>query len=108
MSSQANRKYLGWESYPELGTATVHEAAGETGALPSFAPNVGIRGTAKDPAARGALGERIRIGEMGFETGDLIIGDADGVVAIPAAISEQSAGKGSGQGKKRKRCLCAN
>lgn len=178
MSSQANRKYLEWESYPELGTATVHEAAGAIGALPSsikplstdcrvrgaaftvkspradnlwlhraiytapshsvlvvsvegfmeaghwgavmgraalarriaglvidggvrdsreliamgfpvFAPNVCIRGTAKDPAARGALGERITIGEIGIETGDLIIGDADGVVAIPAAISEQ-------------------
>lgn len=57
--------------------------------FPVFAPNLCVRGTAKDRSAPGSLGERITIGEIGIETSDLIIGDADGVVAIPAAISER-------------------
>ena len=189
MSSQTNNKFPEWKFYSEFGTATIHEAAGGIGALPSsikplsrdfrlfgaaftvksppadnlwlhraiyaaptgsvlvvsvegfmeaghwgavmgraalargiaglvidggirdsreliamrfpvFAPNVCIRGTAKDRSAPGALGERIIIGEIGIETGDLIIGDADGVVAIPAAISEQVLEKARDREKK--------
>ena len=189
MSSQGNSKFAERKSYSELGTATIHEAAGGIGALPSsikplspdfrlfgeaftvksppadnlwlhraiyaaltgsvlvvsvegfmeaghwgavmgraalvrgiaglvidggvrdsleliamrfpvFAPNVCIRGTAKDRSAPGALGERITIGEIGIEADDLIIGDADGVVAIPAAISEQVLEKARDREKK--------
>jgi 4-hydroxy-4-methyl-2-oxoglutarate aldolase len=53
--------------------------------FPVFAANVCIRGTAKDPAARGRLGEPIRIGGIDIHTGDAVLGDGDGVVVIGAA-----------------------
>lgn len=57
--------------------------------FPVFAPNLCIRGTTKNPSGAGALGGRIKIGDVEIARGDLILGDADGVVAIPAAIARE-------------------
>lgn len=56
--------------------------------LPVFATGLCIRGTGKDFDAVGSLGERVRIGEVFIERGDLVVGDADGVVVIPRADAE--------------------
>jgi len=50
--------------------------------FPVFARGLSIRGTKKDPAAPGALRESITLGDMTVESGDLVVGDADGVVVI--------------------------
>jgi 4-hydroxy-4-methyl-2-oxoglutarate aldolase len=64
--------------------------------LPTFAACVCIRGTVKDPGSEGALGEPVRIGDVQICKGDLVFGDADGLVvlspqaAVPAvAAAEQ-------------------
>lgn len=54
-------------------------------ALPTFTTGPAIRGTIKDPKGDGALGEPVRIGEVIVRAGDLVVGDADGVVVFPAA-----------------------
>jgi 4-hydroxy-4-methyl-2-oxoglutarate aldolase len=53
--------------------------------FPVFCRGLCIRGTNKDKHGRGALGTPIRIGVIVIEPGDLIVGDLDGVVAIPHA-----------------------
>ena len=62
--------------------------------LPTFSACIGIRGTGKNPAGDGATGEPVLIGDVVVRAGDLVFGDADGVVvlspeaavaAIPAA-----------------------
>lgn len=50
--------------------------------LPTFSAGISIRGTAKDPNGAGAVGEPIRIGEVVIRRGDLVFGDADGVVVL--------------------------
>jgi 4-hydroxy-4-methyl-2-oxoglutarate aldolase len=54
--------------------------------FPVFSLGACIRGTIKDPTNRTATntGPTIRIGDIDIAPGDLIIGDVDGVVAIPA------------------------
>jgi 4-hydroxy-4-methyl-2-oxoglutarate aldolase len=52
--------------------------------FPVFAANVCIRGTLKDASARNTIGGPVRIGDVEIRRGDVIIGDADGVVAVPA------------------------
>jgi 4-hydroxy-4-methyl-2-oxoglutarate aldolase len=59
---------------------------------PVFAERVCIRGTAKDPHGAGELGEPVVIGEQPVQRGDLVVGDADGVVCIPAARAEEVRG----------------
>ena len=49
--------------------------------FPVFSRNNAILGTRKD--FRGVLGLPIRVGGVTVETGDLIVGDVDGVVAVP-------------------------
>ena len=67
--------------------------------LPTFAASICIRGTGKDPAGDGAIGEPISIGEITVSRGDLVFGDADGVVvlspeqaraAVPASIEREA------------------
>ncbi|HEY0650073.1 RraA family protein [Phenylobacterium sp.] len=67
--------------------------------LPTFSAGISIRGTAKDPAGAGAVGEPVRIGEVVVRRGDLVFGDADGVVvlgpeaaaaAVPAAAKRDA------------------
>lgn len=53
--------------------------------LPTFARMIAIKGTGKDPGADGAVGEPVRIGEIVIRAGDLIVGDADGLVSFPAS-----------------------
>jgi 4-hydroxy-4-methyl-2-oxoglutarate aldolase len=57
-------------------------------ALPTFAGAVTVRGTGKDHAGDGAVGEPVRIGEVVVRRGDLVIGDADGVIVLPAAEAD--------------------
>lgn len=52
--------------------------------LPVFASRVCLRGTSKTAAAGGGLGLPIRIGEVVVRPGDLVVGDLDGVVIVPA------------------------
>lgn len=51
--------------------------------FPVFSRNNSIIGTRK--VFRGVFGQPIAIGGLTVSTGDLIVGDADGVVSIPAA-----------------------
>jgi 4-hydroxy-4-methyl-2-oxoglutarate aldolase len=56
--------------------------------FPVFARGLCIRGTGKDFDARGWLNAPVRIGDVVVHAGDLIVGDTDGVVAIPRARIE--------------------
>jgi 4-hydroxy-4-methyl-2-oxoglutarate aldolase len=58
-------------------------------AFPVFAANVCIRGTVKAPTAAIELNKTIRIGEVPIRSGDLVVGDVDGVVVIPRADAPQ-------------------
>lgn len=51
--------------------------------LPTFAGSISIKGTGKDKALDGAVGDPVRIGEIVVRKGDLIMGDADGIVCFP-------------------------
>ncbi len=53
--------------------------------FPVFARGLCIRGTGKDFAARGWINHPLLVGDVTVEPGDLIVGDTDGVVAIPRA-----------------------
>ena len=56
--------------------------------FPVFAANICIQGTGKDVEKDGSVGGPITIGDVRIERGDLVVGDADGVVVIPAACAE--------------------
>lgn len=67
--------------------------------LPTFSASISIRGTLKNPLGAGAVGEPTRIGEVVVQRGDLVFGDADGVVvltpqtaalAVPAAAQRDA------------------
>jgi 4-hydroxy-4-methyl-2-oxoglutarate aldolase len=49
--------------------------------FPVFSRGVCIRGTSKDPAG-GSINQPIQLGDVTVEPGDLVVGDADGVVVI--------------------------
>jgi 4-hydroxy-4-methyl-2-oxoglutarate aldolase len=51
--------------------------------FPVFARGLCIRGTDKDFAARGWIGHALMFDDIVVQAGDLIIGDTDGVVALP-------------------------
>lgn len=53
--------------------------------LPTFSSRICIRGTGKDRGGDGAVGEPVRIGDIIVRRGDMIYGDADGLVALPAS-----------------------
>ena len=66
--------------------------------LPTFSACVSIRGTVKNPAGDGSIGQPVRLGEVTVSRGDLVVGDADGVVvltpdaaraAIPASFARE-------------------
>jgi len=63
--------------------------------FPVFSNGVCIRGTIKDHDGIAFLGKPIRIGEVLIQSGDLIVGDRDGVVAIPADRVEEVLEKGA-------------
>lgn len=51
--------------------------------FPVFSRGLSIRGTGKDYGAIGWINEPVTIGNVTVNAGDLIVGDRDGVVAIP-------------------------
>lgn len=51
--------------------------------FPIFARGLCIRGTSKDFGARGWINAPILMGDVSVSPGDLILGDSDGLVAIP-------------------------
>ncbi|WP_280150758.1 4-carboxy-4-hydroxy-2-oxoadipate aldolase/oxaloacetate decarboxylase [Piscinibacter sp. XHJ-5] len=51
--------------------------------FPVFARGLCIRGTGKDYGAIGWLNAPVLIGDVTVSAGDLVVGDADGVVAVP-------------------------
>lgn len=55
--------------------------------FPTFAPAVCLAGTRKDRDGAGVIGEPVRVGSVDVTRGDLVLGDADGVVVIPAALA---------------------
>jgi 4-hydroxy-4-methyl-2-oxoglutarate aldolase len=55
--------------------------------LPTFSACVSIRGTVKDRAGDGAIGEPVRIGDIAISRGDLVVGDADGVVVLTPDVA---------------------
>lgn len=56
--------------------------------FPVFSNGVCIRGTGKDYHASAWLQEAVRMGDVLIQPGDLVLGDRDGVVVIPAAQVE--------------------
>ncbi|GAA5201330.1 RraA family protein [Rugosimonospora acidiphila] len=52
--------------------------------VPVFARGLCVRGTTKLPDGDGAINGPISIGGVTIAAGDLVVGDGDGVVAIPA------------------------
>ncbi|HXV61330.1 MAG TPA: RraA family protein [Vicinamibacteria bacterium] len=57
--------------------------------FPVFSRGACIRGTSKDPESSGALGEPITLGEVTIHPGDLVVGDADGVVIVPSVAIDE-------------------
>lgn len=55
---------------------------------PVFAVRVCVRGTGKDPDGDGELGDPVVVGEVTVSLGDLVVGDADGLVCIPASRAD--------------------
>lgn len=62
--------------------------------FPVFSNGVCIRGTGKDYEAVAWLQEAVRMGEVMIRPGDLVMGDRDGVVVIPADRVEEVVAKG--------------
>lgn len=58
--------------------------------FPVFSNGVCIRGTGKDYGAAAWLEAPVRMGEVVIRTGDLVLGDRDGVVVIPADQVERA------------------
>jgi len=50
--------------------------------LPVFSNGICIRGTGKDPSAPASINLEIQIGDVAIAPGDVVVGDADGVVVI--------------------------
>jgi 4-hydroxy-4-methyl-2-oxoglutarate aldolase len=61
------------------------ELLGQIG-LPVFARGLCLRGTGKDFGAIGWINAPVLIGDVTIHPGDLIVGDGDGVVALPRAL----------------------
>ena len=51
--------------------------------FPVFSRAISIRGTGKNPCGNGAIGEPVLLGDVTVRRGDLVLGDADGVVILP-------------------------
>lgn len=53
--------------------------------FPVFSRTPCIRGPVKNPDGEGSLGDPVTIGDVTINRGDLVLGDADGVVVLPQA-----------------------
>jgi len=60
------------------------------GSFPVFARGLSVRGTTKDPLLPAALGARLRFPGTDVDPGDLVVGDGDGVVVVPAARADEA------------------
>ncbi|MEZ2389104.1 4-carboxy-4-hydroxy-2-oxoadipate aldolase/oxaloacetate decarboxylase [bacterium RCC_150] len=70
-----------------LGGLVIDGGVRDTGLLaaagfPVFSSSICIRGTVKNPAAPGGTPSAVTLGEVRVSRGDLIVGDADGVVCV--------------------------
>ena len=69
----------------------VRDSAGLAKApFPVFSNGICIRGTGKDYDATAWLQQPVRMGEVLIQPGDLIVGDRDGVFALPMARAEEA------------------
>ena len=66
------------------GFARDAERLAEVG-FPVFARGLCIRGTSKDREGAGSVGRNVTVGGVVVRPGDLVVGDADGVVTVAAA-----------------------
>jgi 4-hydroxy-4-methyl-2-oxoglutarate aldolase len=73
--------------------------------FPVFARGISIRGTAKDKAAGGWINAATQFGDISVHPGDLVVGDADGVVVIPRARAAEVVTK-SHQRDEDERVIC--
>lgn len=55
--------------------------------VPVFARGLSMRGTGKDFGAVGWIGAPLLMGDVIVNVGDLIVGDADGVVSLPRGLA---------------------
>jgi 4-hydroxy-4-methyl-2-oxoglutarate aldolase len=62
--------------------------------FPVFSNGVCIRGTGKDHDAIAFLARPVRIGDIVIAPGDLVVGDRDGVVALPRASVDEILSRG--------------
>jgi enamine deaminase RidA (YjgF/YER057c/UK114 family) len=58
--------------------------------FPVFSETICIQGTGKNPLASGAVGSPVWIGSCQVHSGDLVFGDDDGVVVLPAASAAEA------------------
>lgn len=56
--------------------------------LPTFSGRICIQGTGKDPSGKGSVGETIMIGAVEVRRGDLVVGDADGVLVLSQEVAQ--------------------
>jgi 4-hydroxy-4-methyl-2-oxoglutarate aldolase len=54
-----------------------------------FSRGLCIRGTGKDFGATGWINHPVLLGDVTVHAGDLVVGDADGLVVLPAARAAQ-------------------
>ncbi len=80
-------------------------AALEAHAFPVFSPLVALEGAVK--ASGGSTAIPVTVGEVLIETGDWVIGDADGVVVVPHAALEEVAAAGHTRAAKEQAFLSA-
>jgi RraA family protein len=73
--------------------------------LPVYARGVTHRGPYKD--GPGEINVTVSIGGMVVNAGDIIVGDADGVLAVPQAIAEEVIAAATAQNRKEEAILAA-
>ncbi len=61
--------------------------------FPVFSTSVAIKGTGKNPRGDGSIGAPVTLGGVKIEKGDIVFGDADGVVVLPRAQAVDIANK---------------
>jgi 4-hydroxy-4-methyl-2-oxoglutarate aldolase len=62
--------------------------------FPVFAQSISVLGTRKDPDGAGSVGAPIAIGSVTVHRGDVVVGDNDGVIVLPAGQAAQVAEAG--------------
>lgn len=73
--------------------------------LPTFAGRICIQGTGKDPEGDGATGEPVRIGSVTVRKGDLVVGDADGVLVLTPEQADWAVSAGRERDRKEEAIL---